>query len=166
MMNSYVTGIVCKKPQSMRSILKRIIKNTSIIHSRSLSSVEQQETTTKGDRITNILTRAIDAQPRTPPEPTPEEAKRRYDIGRNYVIGNFRQHNEIHHDLACKIRMKNHAIKMLPRENDEKYGYIRTAALNVDVDDDSMPPYYRPIPVDTAPIPGFDPSTFINDDEE
>lgn len=44
-----------------------------------------------------------------------EEKKRRFEIGRTYTIESFRRHNVLHHDLTCKIKLKNHAIKVLPR---------------------------------------------------
>ena len=107
----------------------------------------------------------VDAKPRTPSKPSKEEAERRYNLGRNYVIGNFKRHNEIHHDLSCKIKMKDHAIKMLPRDNDEKFGYLKAQALSISIDPEHMPPFYRPIAVDTPPIKGFDASKFINEEE-
>ena len=78
------------------------------------------------------------------------------------MIGKFKQHNELNHDLACKLKMKNHAIKLLPKANDEHFGYLKKAALTLD--EDMVPPYHRPIPVDTPPIPGFDPSKFMDDE--
>jgi hypothetical protein len=114
----------------------------------------------KSDRLTNILMQVIDAKPRKQQKPSPEEAERRSDLGKKYVIGNFKRHNEIHHDLACKIRMKNHAIDLLPHRNDEQFGYLKEAALTISMDDDAMVPFHRPIPVDTPPIPNFDPSKF------
>lgn len=119
----------------------------------------------KGDRLSNILKRVIDAKPRTPPKPSKEEAEKREKIARAYTIGRFQKHNEIRHDLACKIRMKNHAIDMLPKDDDEKFGYLKDAALSISIDEESMPPYHRPIPVDTPPIPDYDPSKFMNQND-
>lgn len=114
----------------------------------------------KGDRLTNILIRAVNSRPRPRPKFTPEEYAKHYEYGRNYVIGRFQMHNEINHDLACKIRLKEHTIRMMPRK-DDKLGYLREKALEVDDSDESMPPMYRPIPVDTPPVEGYDVSQFV-----
>jgi len=47
---------------------------------------------------------------------------------------------------------------MMPR------GYLREQALEVDGSDESMPPLFRSIPLDTPPIEGFDPTLFMNED--
>ncbi len=120
----------------------------------------------KKDRLTDILVKFLDAQPRSPTPPSPEEAQRRHTIGRNYVIGSFNRHNDIEHDLACKIKLKQHAIALLPSKGDEEFGYLRNEALKVDMGEGAVPPYYRPIAADTPPIPGFDPSLYINEEEE
>ena len=84
-----------------KSILRSSLSNfntnyneniTTICSKRFLSTqFEQNPEEKKGDRLTNILTRVIDAKPRVPPKPTKEEAERRHTIGRNYVIGNFKK---------------------------------------------------------------------------
>ena len=89
-----------------------------------------------------------------------EEAVKNHEIGRQYVIGKFQVHNEIRHDLACKMRLKEHAIRLMPRLSDE-LGYLREEALKIDVTEESMPPLFRSIPLDTPPIENFDPSEFI-----
>lgn len=96
-----------------------------------------------------------------PPPASPEEMARRAEIGRNYVIGKFKRHNKLQHDLACKIKMKNHAIRMLPRDT-----MWKEEALKVDVTGEGMVPKWRRIPVDTPPIPDFDISKFIVRDED
>lgn len=116
---------------------------------------------TGGDRLTNILLKAVDARPRPRPKFSPEESKKHYDIGRNYVIGSFQRHNEIMHDLACKMKLKSHAIKMMPRSTDEKMGYLRREAIKIDSSRASLPPMYRPIPLDTPPVPGYQASKYI-----
>lgn len=118
-----------------------------------------------GDRLTNILIRAIDSKPRPRPKFSPEEAKKHNDIGRNYVIGRFQRHNEVMHDLACKMKMKSHAIKMMPRSTDEQLSYLRRESLKIDSSRSSMPPLYRPIPLDTPPVPGYDASKYILKDD-
>lgn len=106
----------------------------------------------------NMVKGALDAPVTKPPPASAEEMERRYQVGRNYVIGNFERHNEMEHDLACKIKLKNHAIKMLPKGT-----HLRQAALEVD---DVGPPAWRHIPVWTPPIPGFDPDEFLEGDEK
>jgi hypothetical protein len=110
------------------------------------------------DRHLDLILRALDAPISKPPEFTEEEKARNYEIGKNYVIGMYERHNAINHDLACKMKMKTFAIKMLPRNS-----WIKEEALKVD---HSAPPLWRPIPQDTPPIPNFDPSQFIHRDED
>ena len=99
----------------------------------------------------------------------------RAQIGRNYVIGSFQRHNEHNHDLAVKIRMKKHAMKLLPKEGeigDEPiegqkktvYGKWRAAAFKVN--DKWGPPDSRPIPLLTPPIEGFDASLYMSEEDE
>jgi hypothetical protein len=104
-----------------------------------------------------LVLAALDAPERKEPPISDEEKARRHEIGRNYVIGRFNQHNEIEHDLSCKIQMKKHAIKMLPRN------YLREEALKPN---DEMPPLWRHLPVWTPPIPGFDPTPFLEKEED
>mmetsp|Transcript_19285 Transcript_19285/g.27132 ORF Transcript_19285/g.27132 Transcript_19285/m.27132 type:complete len:184 (-) Transcript_19285:62-613(-) len=108
------------------------------------------------NRITDILIRAFDAKPRTPPEPSEEEKQRRIKIGRDYGIFMFQRQNAINHDLACKIRMKRQAIKMLPRGS-----WLKEEALKIDMTEETLPPFYRPLLTYTPPIPGYNPSDFI-----
>ena len=119
----------------------------------------------KGDRISNLLIKAIDSQPRPRPKFSPEEQAKHYEIGRNYVIGNHQVHNELNHDLACKIRLKNHAITMMPRNTDEKLGYLKKHAMTVDMDEESMVPMYRTIPLDTPPIKDFNSRDYLEEEE-
>jgi len=115
----------------------------------------------ESDRTTDLLIRAIDSKPRIEtPAPSPQEMKRRFDIGRKYVIGMFQRENAINHDLACKLQFKKHAIQMLPKAK-STLGYLRQEALIVSMEPEFIPPIWRPIPVDTPPIPGFNPSQFI-----
>lgn len=118
----------------------------------------------KGDRLHNILLRAADSRPRPRPKLLPKEIARNSEIGRQYVIGKFQLHNAIRHDLACKMRLKEHAIRMMPQISDEM-GYLREAALKIDTTEESMPPLHRSIPLDTPPIEDFDPSNFIEKDQ-
>jgi hypothetical protein len=116
-----------------------------------------KEKTAGHDRALDIILRSLDAPfSKESPEPDDEEKARRFEIGRNYVIGMFERHNELNHDIACKIKMKNFAIKMLPRNSK-----LKEEALKIDTGS-SGPPLWRPIMADTPPIPGFDPSEFIH----
>lgn len=110
------------------------------------------------DRHLDLILRSLDAPSTSPPEPSPEQKQENYEIGRNYVIGMFERHNAHNHDLACKMKLKRFAIKMLPKNS-----RLKEEALKVD---HSTPPLWRPIPADTPPIPNFDPSKFINPDED
>jgi Mitochondrial ribosomal protein L28 len=96
---------------------------------------------------------SLDAAAIKEPPITEEEKIRRHNIGRNYVIGRFREHNKIEHDLSCKIKLKQHALKMLPKNSK-----IREEAFKINRE---MPPAWRRVPVWTPPIPNFDPSNFI-----
>ena len=118
-----------------------------------------KEKTAERDRNLDIILRSLDAPfSKESPEPDEEEKARRFQIGRNYVIGMFERHNEMNHDIACKIKMKNFAIKMLPRNSK-----LKEEALKID---DLGPPLWRPIAADTPPIPGYDPSKFVLREEE
>ena len=106
----------------------------------------------------NLILAALDAPMRKEPPISEEEKARRFEIGRNYNIGRFRFHNEIHQDLAQKIHLKKHAIKMLPRNSK-----IREEALK---ESDEAPPPWRKVPTWTPPIPGFNPSLYLIKDEK
>lgn len=112
----------------------------------------------KRDKQLELLLSSIDAPIMKPPEPDAEEKQRRYDIGRSYNIGRFNRQNEEEHDLACKIALKQHAINMLPRKSK-----LEERALIID---DEGPPMWRAIPVDTPPIPGYDPEVFVEGDKQ
>ena len=101
---------------------------------------------------------ALDAPSKVEPPVSVEEAQRRAKIGRDYVIGRFRQHNEIDHDLTCKIKLKQHALKMLPP------GRLRDEALKID--ERQVAPLWRHIAVWTPPIPGYDPTEFAEKKDE
>lgn len=68
----------------------------------------------ENQKLINQMYSCLDAPQRKEGPISPEEKERRSIIGRNHVIGRFKQHNEINHDITCKIHMKQHAIKMLP----------------------------------------------------
>jgi hypothetical protein len=107
-----------------------------------------------------IMMSALDAPEDKEPPISAEEKARRYQIGRNYVIGRFQQNNRLDHDMTCKIYMKKHAIRMLPKNS-----RLREEALKISDED---PPTNRNIPLWTPPIPGFDAAkyTYIEDEED
>mmetsp|Transcript_25600 Transcript_25600/g.36078 ORF Transcript_25600/g.36078 Transcript_25600/m.36078 type:complete len:185 (+) Transcript_25600:18-572(+) len=109
------------------------------------------------DKQLEVALAALNAPVAKEPEVDEEEKKRRYEIGRNYNIGRANRHNDLHHDLSCKVRLKNHAIRMLPKNSK-----VREEALKIDP---SGPPLWRDIPADTPPIPGFDPNVFLEGEE-
>jgi hypothetical protein len=112
-----------------------------------------------GSKNLQLMMASLDA-PRKQEGPISEEEKlRRMEIGRNHVIGRFRRHNDIDHDLSCKLHLKKHAIKMFPRGNQK----LKEEALAIS---DEMPPSWRHMPVWTAPIEGFDRSKLVDKEEE
>ena len=106
----------------------------------------------------NLIIAALDAPMRKEPPISEEEKARRHEIGRNYNIGRFRFHNQVHQDLTFKIHLKKHAINMLPRDSK-----IKEEALK---DNDESPPPWRRIPSWTPPIPNFDPTKYMGKDED
>jgi hypothetical protein len=106
-----------------------------------------------------LVLASLDAPRREEGVISDEERERRHRIGRNYVIGRFRQHNDLDHDLTCKIHLKRHALKML-----KQHELLHAEAVRID--DDQVAPMWRNMPVWTPPIPGFDPSKFIEKDEK
>mmetsp|Transcript_18381 Transcript_18381/g.27772 ORF Transcript_18381/g.27772 Transcript_18381/m.27772 type:complete len:176 (-) Transcript_18381:88-615(-) len=80
----------------------------------------------EGDRVLNIVLKSLNAPRKKKPEVDEKEAARRFEIVRNYTIGRFNEHNEREHDLSCKIALKQHAIKMLPRDS-----YLKEDALKI-----------------------------------
>lgn len=118
----------------------------------------QGETGGRNKQLDLILA-SLDAPMKVEGDIPDEEKQRRYEIGRNYVIGRFRQHNEIDHDLTCKLHMKRHAINMLPKRTK-----LREEALKIEME--PTPPLWRRMPVWTPPIPGFDPKKFVEKDDD
>jgi len=111
--------------------------------------------------LDNIIA-ALDAPIRYEPPITVEEQERRRQIVRNFCIGNFQRHNEMEHDLSCKMKVKLHAIRMLPQQSK-----LKKAALDTDVGDE--PPNWKGFPVWTPPIPGYNPmdyEEYMQDDED
>ncbi|CAB9521057.1 expressed unknown protein [Seminavis robusta] len=110
----------------------------------------------EGGKIYKQVVAALDAPMTKPPPASEEEMQRRYNVGRSYVIGMFERHNEEQHMMACRIKLKNHAVDMLPK-------HLRASALE---EDDEGPPLWRHIPMWTPPIPGFDPDEFMDHGEK
>lgn len=109
------------------------------------------------DKDLELILAALNAPSRVEPEISAEEKARRYEIGRNHVIGRFEQHNELYHNLTCKIHLKMHAVNMLPKQS-----WLKEAAMKIDEDG---PPPWRHIAKWTPPIPGFDPSQFVDKEQ-
>jgi len=114
------------------------------------------------DEQINLLARALDVKPDGPPPPSEEELARRAEIVKAYTKGNFEFHNDINHDLANKIKLKNHAIKMLPREHNWKKEAVKISMAKGDIG----PPYGRHIPTDYPPVKDFDETVFLQTKEE
>jgi Mitochondrial ribosomal protein L28 len=106
-----------------------------------------------------LVLASLDAPSRAEGPISDEERERRVQVGRNYVIGRFRQHNEMDHDLTCKMHLKRHALNMLKR-------HTRLNEEALKIDDDQAAPLWRRMPVWTPPIPGFDPSKFLDRDDK
>ncbi|KAK1747128.1 hypothetical protein QTG54_002472 [Skeletonema marinoi] len=150
---------------------KKVIKTKEKSGSASKMAAKEAKT----NRLVDLMTKAYDAPITPPPKVSDEEMAIRAMIGRNYVIGSFKRHNENNHDLAVKIRMKKHAMKLLPKEGEigdtpiegEKntvYGKWRKAAFKVN--GNWGPPDSRPIPMLTPPIEGFDASLYMDAEDE
>lgn len=107
----------------------------------------------RSDKDMDLMIRCLDAPMRKEPPISAEEQERRRQIVRRYTMGLFNEHNEREHDLACKIKIKLHAVKMLPNGSTWK-----AEALNDKSGD--MPPEYVHIPFWTPPIPDFDMSKY------
>jgi hypothetical protein len=109
------------------------------------------------DKIYKTMVACLDAPGRKAPRASDEEMARRAAIGRQYVIGSFEQHNELNHDISCKIKMKIFAVKMLPRGT-----MWKEEALKITPEG---PPLYRKIPLLTPPIPGYKVSDWVKLEE-
>ena len=121
-------------------------------------SSSQKGADTAAQRNIKLLMESLDAPYRKEGPVSAQEMERRAQVAKNYTIGSFRQHNEIDHDLNCKLKMKQHAIRMM-----KTHPELKEAALQIS---DEMPPRWRQIPVWTPPIAGFDPSTLVDEEEE
>ncbi len=108
-------------------------------------------------RDLELLLGFLDAPKVKPPPADEDETARRELVLKNYNIGKFKQHNEENHDIACKLRMKSHAISMLPKQT-----VLKEKALEID---DEYPPRWRTIPAWTPPIPGFNPADHVSTEE-
>jgi hypothetical protein len=132
---------------------------------RALGSKQvKKQKKTKGERVDtaedkalDVMIRCLDTPARKAPRASDEEMARRAELGRQYVIGKFRQHNELEHDVACKIKMKMFALKMLPRDTAWKTEALKT--------DGEGPPMWRPIPAHTPPNPDYRPEDLISEEE-
>jgi len=144
-----------------------------------ISKVKKKKSSNKEStgrsRDLELLLAFLDAPKAKPPPPEDdEEAERRERIRASYAAGTFRKHNEENHEIACKLRMKKHALNMLPKGT-----VLREKALSDDNDEDldldlgedvdrvrvGYPPRWRTIPAWTPPVPGFDPSEHLVTEE-
>ena len=91
------------------------------------------------DKFMDLVLQALDAPEGTEPPLSEEEKERRYQIGRNHVIGRFKRHNEHNHDITCKLHIKQHALQMLPR-----HSYIKDDAMKQYERDEKEPDYMLP----------------------
>ena len=157
-------------PDEARVAQKKVKKEKRGPSASKLAKEQSQES-----KIYELMIKAYDAPGGIVPKASEEEMERRYQVGRNYVIGCFKRHNELNHDLAVKIRMKKYAIKNLPREGmdlgDELdsngksvYGKWKSNALKINKN--WGPPDHRHIPMFTPPIEGFDPTPYMEREED
>ena len=134
---------------------------TTTVPARFFGSVKKEEKKSKGEaprpRDLEVILSALDAPKVKPPPGNDEEKARRESIRKAYTIETFKQHNQENHDIACKLKMKQHALNMLPRNSK-----LKEKALEID---EMGPPRWRRIPAWTPPIPGFDPNRFTLTDE-
>jgi hypothetical protein len=100
------------------------------------------------DKTLEIILRCLDAPKKKEPPISEEERQRRHEIGRNYVIGRFEAHNELNHDLACKLAMKHHAIQMLPRDSKLREEALKQNYKTSEV----VPPVDRPVATEDGPV--------------
>jgi hypothetical protein len=162
MMLSSVAGrsplALARTPSVLASCISR---NFSDEPKKKVKKVKRKETsgaaTSGRSRDLNVVLAALDAPKSTPPPADAEEMARREKVLKNYTIGMFKQHNEVNHDLSCRMKIKKHALSMLPKNSE-----LKEKALEIDW---SGPPRWRRLPTWTPPIPGFDPKEFMSHEE-
>ena len=88
-------------PEEARTAQKKVKKEKKGPSASKLAKESSAE-----NKLYELQIKAFDAPGRDPPRASEEEMERRYHVGRDYVIGCFKRHNELNHDLAVKIRMK------------------------------------------------------------
>lgn len=121
---------------------------------RKVKKKEKSRKETGRPKELEIILASLDAKKTKEPPIDDEENARRSEIRKAYTIGKFKEHNEENHDLACKLKLKKHAMKMLPKDSE-----IKQKAMEID---DAGPPRWRTIPAWTPPIPNFDPKEFMS----
>ena len=114
---------------------------------------------TAGQKNLRLVLDSLDAQYRQEEAISNEEKEHRAMVAKNYTIGRFRQHNEVDHDITCKLYLKQHAIKMMKGIDP----MLIEEAMKVNND---QPPAWRDMPVWTPPIAGFDPDKYLKEEEE
>mmetsp|Transcript_21889 Transcript_21889/g.28334 ORF Transcript_21889/g.28334 Transcript_21889/m.28334 type:complete len:186 (+) Transcript_21889:103-660(+) len=105
-------------------------------------------TVERGDKNLQLVLDALNAPIVKEPEISKEEEARREAILKEFTIQRFNHHNNVNHDLSCKIGMKLHALEMLPKNSK-----IREDALAI-ADPDNEPEWMTP---PTYKIPGSPP---------
>lgn len=161
--------LVASKQQHQQSFLSgRVASSVSSRYfsdegpKRRISKVKRKEKKSGGEtgrsRDLELLLAFLDAPKFKPPPADEEETARRELVQKNYTVGKFKQHNEENHDIACKLKLKKHAISMLPKRS-----ALKEKAL--EVDDKEYPPRWRIIPAWTPPIPGFNPADYMTTEE-
>ncbi len=149
--------VVLRAHSASRRCFPAVVDTTA----RYFGSVKKKEKKPKGDtsrpRDLELILAALDAPVTKPPPVDEEEEARREGVRKAYTIGKFKQHNNENHDINCKLRMKQHALKMLPRNSE-----LKKKALEID---NTGPPRWRRIPAWTPPIPGFEPHLFTLTEE-
>lgn len=133
---------------------KKVVPNAA---KKPVRRFDEPEDISTRDKNAELVIRCLDAPIILPPPPSKEEAIRRYAVGRASNIGLVEMHNDREHDLACKIKIKIHAVAMLP-----KHSTLKEKALE---EEDVGPPLYRPIPKTYPPIENFDRSMFEGGDD-
>jgi hypothetical protein len=146
------TANIVTTAASARFLSEVALKRTTNVSKNKKKGKKSGDSEGGREKSLDLIIRALDAKKAKPPAPDAEELARRHVVGRNHVIGRFEQHNAREHDLSCKIAMKQHAIKMLPRNS-----RLKEKALDTEYQgDEVLPPMERKIPRADPPNPNVD----------
>jgi hypothetical protein len=153
-------SVVTRRPTFLSAVVGRCFSDEGgklAVRKVKKKPKNKSKTETGRPRDLQIILSSLDAKSIKPPPADKEETARRNEVVKNYTIGKFTRHNEENHDLACKLRMQKHALKMMPKNSE-----LKAKALEIE---DVGPPRWRNIPAWTPPIPGFDAKKFMNLEE-